>query len=78
MGNITSLYEIKNQWLEAVNGLDRAQNALRGLGCKHQADCIADIQEAAAVALESIELQIERLNDMESKLLFYGTPSGVV
>lgn len=78
MGNVTSLYEVKKQWLDVVSGLDRAQGALRKLGCEHQANCIADIQEAASAALGAVELRIETLNDMESKLLFAGTSAGAV
>ena len=78
MKNVTSLYEVKAQWLEAVNGLDKAQDALRSLGCEHQADCIADIQEAASAALGAIELQIETLNDIESRMLFASAMSSVI
>lgn len=78
MGNITSLYEIKTLWLEVVAGLDGAQKALRKLDCEHQANCIADIQEAASAALGAIELQIENLHDAESRMLFASATFGVV
>ena len=78
MGNITSLYEIKTLWLEVVAGLDGAQKALRKLDCEHQANCIADIQEAAFAALGAVELQIEKLHDVESRMLFASSMSSVI
>lgn len=78
MQKITSLYEIREQWKEVVFGLRTAELALRKLKCDHQANCIADIMDAAMEAQDAIELRIEMLNDMESTLLFAGMSSGAV
>ena len=72
MKTLISLHEIKIDWKKAVDGLRQAEEALRRLECTHQANCIADILDAAMEAQNAINEQIVKVNDIESRLLFCG------
>ena len=65
MQKITSLYEIREQWKEVVFGLRTAELALRKLKCDHQANCIADIMDAAMEAQDAVEKQLSDLSLVE-------------